>query len=707
MSEPLLRLSRYLHWIPLDADRFALYHLHYGKLVDRETIGLLSAFREPRAVSDVLAIHPDPDRVQPILRGFYERSFLVPHDAHESAFHSARLNRAVEVGEGIGGSEQKADYVRLDVPQTADQISRDIGGPTRRVAIIGTCVWQELTAHVENAAATACLDLRVSTEAEVDYFTRDGAAAYDAVLVSPMALQRLLDAPDLATVCEDVDAVLGSLAEYVAVLRAQTGSTVILHNFPEPAYPAWGTADAYRKDGHRALFRHINDALRALCDGRGVVLFDWDQVAARHGRLRMQDGHLALYSHAGYPMHWLTDWQAATAEAGENPTLLSVEPGVYRDQMGLDDADFTHRHTAKELVDFLGVLFRTQPKKVIAVDLDGTLWPGVLAEQNHVLHEEWDPNGETALWAGVHQALKALRRQGVLLVTCSKNDPEVVLPRWRALSLDPWRARWMLTPDDFVAHAIGWDRKSTSLAGLSAELNLGLDSFVFLDDHPVERAEMAHVHPEVEVYDGPMYGLRRYLLSHPGLQSMTVSDESTLRTEMTRGQLARDTARTEAPNLATFFAGLGVSVSVRREGDQSRAGRIHELLTRTNQLNSRNRRYTAAEVEQLIAEGGVYTAVTRDRFVTYGVTAVAVIDGDTVVHFAASCRTNGLGVERAFLGAVAATTDQAQLVVPFERTQKNRPLFDLLEVLGVAEGERYRLDGEQLTAEHVALSFSE
>ena len=59
------------------------------------------------------------------------------------------------------------------------------------------------------------------------------------------------------------------------------------------------------------------------------------------------------------------------------------------------------------------------------------------------------------------------------------------------------------------------------------------------------------------------------------------------------------------------------------------------------------------------------------------------------------------------MGAVAATTDQAQLVVPFERTQKNRPLFDLLEVLGVAEGERYRLDGEQLTAEHVALSFSE
>ncbi len=707
MSEPLLRLSRYLHWIPLDADRFALYHLHYGKLVDRETIGLLSAFREPRTVSDLLAIHPDPDRVEPILRGFYERTFLVPQDAHESAFHSARLNRSVEIGEGVGGSEQKSDYVRLDQAQNADQAARSPVGPTRRFAIIGTCVWQELTAYVEDAATTAGLDLRISTEAEVDFFTRDAATVYDAVLVSPMALQRLLDAPDLAAVTDEVDAVLASLADYVAVLRAQTSSTVILHNFPEPAYPAWGAADAYRKAGHRALFRRIDDALRALCDGRGVVLFDWDQVAARHGRLRMQDGHLALYSHAGYPMHWLTDWQAATADAGENPTLLSVDPAAYRHTMGLAESDFTHRRTAEELVDFLAVLFRAQPKKVIAVDLDGTLWPGVLAEQNLVLHEEWDPNGETALWAGVHQALKNLRRRGVLLVTCSKNDPEVVLPRWRALSLDPWRARWMLTPDDFVAHAIGWDRKSVSLQRLSAELSLGLESFVFLDDHPVERAEIAHVHPEVEVYDGPMYGLRRYLLSHPGLQSMSVSDESTLRTEMTRGQLARDTARTEAPSLASFFTDLSVSVTVRREGDLSRVGRIHELLTRTNQLNSRSRRYTAAEVEALIAAGGVYTAVTRDRFVSYGVTAAAVLDGDTVVHLAASCRTNGLGVERAFLGAVAEAAGQERLLVVFERTAKNRPLFDLLEVLGVAEGDRYELHRDQLTADHVALSFSD
>ena len=704
MSEPHLRLSRYLHWIPLDADRFALYHLHYGKLVDRETIALLSAFREPRTVSDVLAIHPEPDRIEPILRGFYERTFLVPADAHESAYHGARLREAVETGQGIGGSELRADAVRLETVESAAAAARLPDGPPMRLAIIGTCVWQELTAHIESAAAEAGLALQVSTEAEVDYFTRDGATVYDAVLVSPMALQRFLDAPKLGPVRDDVDAVLSSLSGYVSLLRAQTGSTVILHNFPAPAYPAGGLAEDQGADGQRALFRHIDDALRALCDGRGVVLFDWDQVAARHGRLRMQDGHLALYSHAGYPMHWLTDWQAATRDIAENPTILAVDPVEYRAHMGLDDPHFTHHRMAEELVTFLSVLFRARPKKVIAVDLDGTLWPGVLAEQNHVLHAEWDPNGETALWAGIHQALKNLRRQGVLLITCSKNDPEVILPQWRALTLDPWRARWMLTPDDFVAHAIGWERKSVALQRLSTELNLGLDSFVFIDDHPVERAEISHVLPDVEVYDGPMFGVRRYLSSHPGFQALAVSTEAAERTEMTRGQLARDQAQSEAPSLARFFDELAVSVTVRRENNHDRIARIHELLTRTNQLNSRCRRYTAAEVETLVDERRVFTATTEDRFVAYGLTAVAVLADDQIIHLAASCRTNGLGVERAFLGAIANSTGIEVLEIPFERTAKNRPLFDLLEALGSAHEDGYHVMREALDAGHITLT---
>ena len=432
-----------------------------------------------------------------------------------------------------------------------------------------------------------------------------------------------------------------------------------------------------------------------------MVLFDWDQVAARHGRLRMQDGHLALYSHAGYPIHWLQDWGTLDPAAAENPTLLTVDPAAYRAEMELADPLFTHRRTAEELVAFLSVLFLARARKVIAVDLDGTLWPGVLAEQNHVLHDAWDPNGETALWAGVHQALKLLRQRGALLVTCSKNDPEVVLPIWEKLSLDPWRARWMLTPDDFVAHAISWDRKSASLTRLSAELGLGLDSFVFVDDHPVERAEVAHVLPEVEVYSGPMYSVRRYLLSHPGLQSMEISAEAGERTEMTRGQLARDVAQAESPSLETFFASLAVRIEVRREVDSARVTRVHEVLTRTNQLNSRTHRYTPGEVASLLGARTVYTATTSDRFVQYGLTAVAILDGDVVTHFAASCRTNGLGVERAFLGAIAAAESLTRLHLPFERTTKNRPLFDLLEALGVADGARYRVDVEALSSAHV------
>ena len=103
-------------------------------------------------------------------------------------------------------------------------------------------------------------------------------------------------------------------------------------------------------------------------------------------------------------------------------------------------------------------------------------------------------------------------------------------------------------------------------------------------------------------------------------------------------------------------------------------------------------------------EGGVFTATTEDRFVAYGLTTVAVLEGDQVIHLAASCRTNGLGVERAFLGAIANSTAIEVLRIPFERTAKNRPLFDLLEALGSAHEDGYHVMREALVPGHIALT---
>ena len=704
MDQPRFRLSSYLHWIELAADRYALYHLNFGRMVDAFTIELLRRFETPRRVMEVVAEYEDPQEVASILAGFYERTFLIPENADEAAFHRARLTQRIEAGEGIGGSEREGHYVFTDSVNSAADLATSGTGQTLKMAIIGTCVWQELTETLEEEARKLGLDLQISTEAQVDFFAHEGANQYDAVFLSPMSFQRFLDAPSLTDVADAVTEGLQSLSQYVKLLTETTGSTVVLHNLPEPAYPGWGASEATQADGHRALYARINQGIACLCDHQKVLLFDWDRAVARHGRLKMQDGHLSLYSHLGYPIHWLTDWADFLAQRENNETLLTVDHAEYLAHMGLNSPYDTHRITARELARFLRIAFGQSPRKVVVVDLDGTLWPGVLAEENHVLRPDWEPGDATALWAGIHQALKFLKRRGVLLCTCSKNNPEVILPIWSDVTLDKWRTSWMLTPDDFVAHEISWDPKTEALERLSERLSLDLNAFVFIDDNPIERAQVKHVLPMVDVYDGPMYAVRQFLMEHPDLQTLHVSDEAAQRTEMSKGQLKRDDARKNAASLASFFETLGVQIALSKVHAPRHVVRIHGLLTRCNQLNTRTRRYTRAEVESLVETAEVFTAQTTDRFVEYGTTTVIVVVGARVEHFVSSCRSNGLGVERAALGVIGREKNLDTLEVVFERTAKNRPMLDLLESLGTCVNGVYHVPVSALDPGHVTTS---
>jgi FkbH-like protein len=321
----------------------------------------------------------------------------------------------------------------------------------------------------------------------------------------------------------------------------------------------------------------------------------------------------------------------------------------------------------------------TPRPKVIAVDADNTLWDGVVGEDGPLGVRV--PAGRRAL----QELLLAQRAAGRLIAICSKNTEADVLA---VLAEHP---DMVLRPEHVTAHRIDWRPKSANLAALAAELDLGLDSFAFLDDNPVEVAEVRATHPEVLALTLPLEGAAQYLKHCWPLDHTAVTDEDRERAGRYAVEARRRAARTAAPSMASFLDGLGLVVDVRPMAPADLA-RTAQLTQRTNQFNLTTVRRTAAELSAV--DGEVLAVDVRDRFGSYGQVGVAVHrarDGRLEVEtFLLSCRVLGRGVEHrvlAALGALAAERGLAEVALAYAPTDRNRPAHDFLTGLPGARPE--------------------
>ncbi|HEY4121440.1 MAG TPA: HAD-IIIC family phosphatase [Byssovorax sp.] len=324
------------------------------------------------------------------------------------------------------------------------------------------------------------------------------------------------------------------------------------------------------------------------------------------------------------------------------------------------------------------------PCKVIASDCDDTLWAGVAAEDG-------------PLGVVVDEPRRALQRllverhdAGVLVCLCSKNEEADV-----AAVLDA-RVDMPLRPAHVAAQRIGWGPKAESLRSLSAELGLGLDSFVFLDDSPLERAGVRAACPEVVTPELPEDPARvpGFLRHFWALDRAASTAEDRRRTTHYREEQQRVTARRAAPDLEAFLDGLALEVAAQPMTTAS-LPRAAQLTQRTNQLNFTTTRYTEAELLARL-ESSTFTASlfeVRDRFGDYGTTGLALLgpgaDALEVDTFLLSCRALGRGVEErmlAHVGRVATERGFAYVDVPFVPTQRNTPARELLEAAQRALG---------------------
>jgi len=325
------------------------------------------------------------------------------------------------------------------------------------------------------------------------------------------------------------------------------------------------------------------------------------------------------------------------------------------------------------------------PHKVIALDCDGTLWNGICGEDG-------------AEGIEIDAARRALQEfmvrqhdQGMLLCLCSKNNEEDVLDVFAR------RSDMILRRDHITAWRINWNAKSQNLQSLSRELGVGLDSFIYIDDDPVECAAIRERCPEILTLQLPkaperIPGFLRHVWP---FDSRKITREDKERTVLYRKHIMREHVRQQSPTLSHFLANLGLQIDIAPLTTEA-VGRVSELTLRTNQFNLTTVRRMEAEIRQLCRPGGAECLVVhvKDRFGDYGLVGVLIFEAraDSLIvdTFLLSCRALGRGVEHrilARLGEIGTERGLRHIVLRCVPSDKNRPAIDFLAGLhdGVKE----------------------
>jgi len=316
--------------------------------------------------------------------------------------------------------------------------------------------------------------------------------------------------------------------------------------------------------------------------------------------------------------------------------------------------------------------------KVIALDCDQTLWTGVCGEDGPE-GIRLDPPRRA-----LQEFMRAQQDAGVLLCLCSKNNEEDVIQVFRHHAEMPLRL------ENFVASRLNWHSKPENLKELARELKLGLDSFIFVDDNPVECAAVQEQCPEVLTLLLPEDPERipQFLNHCWAFDHLKATAEDRSRTEMYRQNQQRQQLREQAVSLNDFLDGLELKIAIEPVTSEQ-LPRVAQLTQRTNQFNFTTQRRTESELQTLARTAETLTVSVRDRFGDYGLVGVIIYRRENraleVDTFLLSCRVLGRGVEHRMLARLGQLAQQHRLDwvdIHFTKSNKNKPGLDFLEKVG-------------------------
>ena len=458
---------------------------------------------------------------------------------------------------------------------------------------------------------------------------------------------------------------LDRLFSIINAFRAQKVGHLVVAILPEQRGPALGVYDPHSERSEAAWWSALKaDIGRRLHIGVEASLFlDLDEVLAQIGREAFFDRRL---------------WYSA-----QFPFAAAASREVSRRVVGI------------------GAALKFPKAKVIALDLDNTLWGGIIGEDGLdgiALGHEYPGNAYMAF----QRRLLDFQQRGFILALCSKNNPADVD---QVLNEHPHQ---ILKPEHFAAIRVNWEPKPDNLVALAEELNLGLDSFIFVDDSDYECALVRRQLPEVEVIQTPArpVGVPYCLdqVSRLELLSLTVEDQK--KTEMYAQERIRRQLRQNAERgggLDGYLASLQMVMKVGID-DLAPLKRLSQLTQKTNQFNLTTRRYDEPHIRRLIDASNWMVSYfsLKDVFGESGIVGLAVFDlSEPAVAeldtFLMSCRVIGRKAESAFINALLkrlAASGVREVLADYLPTPKNGLVTSFLPDHGFAAGAdgRFRRD---------------
>ena len=440
---------------------------------------------------------------------------------------------------------------------------------------------------------------------------------------------------------------------------------------------------------------------------QGVIAAEIDDYALKAGyvlsRIGIAKQMVALTMEWLYAVPFADDdhrLKRAIANYNESLFLLAEQ---YPNLKVIDFNEFTRQYAISDLIDWkfyfisqMGLnprlakdfkewFFRkmdeiaSKRKKCLVFDLDNTLWGGVLGEDGiEGIQIGGDYPGNT--FSNFQEALLELSKSGVILTICSKNNEKDVLEAWEK---NPFL---ILKKEHFAAYRINWADKVTNIKEIAEELNIGLDSMVFVDDQPAEREFVRQMLPMVEVPEFPPqpYELPLFFkkLVEDYFKVYSVTDEDLKKTQLYKENASRAHEQKKYGDFNEFLKSLNIQLTI-EQANEFNIPRIAQMTQKVNQFNLTTHRYTDAEVRQFLQKGWkIWCLSVADCFGNNGITGCIMINGQDIDSLLLSCRILGKGIEFAFVKRVLRILKEngmKEITASFIPTVKNVQVAEFYE----------------------------
>ena len=350
------------------------------------------------------------------------------------------------------------------------------------------------------------------------------------------------------------------------------------------------------------------------------------------------------------------------------------------------------KHVISDLSNLYGSI-KGLGKKLLILDLDDTLWGGIVGEVGwkNLRIGGHDHIGEA--FRDFQIQIKSLKNQGIILALASKNDEATVI---EAINSHP---EMILSMEDFVTHRINWEDKAKNIVDIVEELNLGLQSVVFFDDSPFERARVQEVLPEVLVpklpkdptdYNTFLSTLRCFDTSH-------VTDEDKTRGKLYKSESQRTKLKQHLKSLPDWIKTLNLTIMIENIKNEN-TPRAVQLLNKTNQMNLSTRRLSEQEFTRWVKmnSNNLWTIRATDKFGDYGIIGILSIsikdNVATLVDFILSCRVVGRYIEESmieFIKEFCQKSNVNKIIGKYKKTEKNSLCYNFLNKLQLVDNNQY------------------